>query len=747
MHIRLREAAAGSHEETREMLHTALGEGWWPVAVGDDWVVAYSQQTGTFMRYTYSIDGDKATLSGGERVKETFAAVEGEQVAECAELLVEGDGAHTGSRWLIRVIEAGCSANRRVYPSAVLREATQRFDGARVFAVSDREHLAGQGKDVRNLIGGLAAPRFVEADGGGEIRAELRLLHPSGPIGTKLREAWQRGMTHLFGFSIQAQGRARAGRIEGQSVHIVEAITGVDSVDLIVDAAAGGELIGLIEAREDADMKLRARMVRLIEARLGKARLEGVDTDDDEAIEALYREALSRPAPSGGPEPASSATPPSSADVDRRIERRVALVEARAAARVAIAESGLPEPARARLTARFAEAAAIGEDDVRSAIDAEREYLRAIAPGGHVAMPDIEITEGREDKIRKMVDALFDPEDTSVISIKECYIELTGDKRVTGDRGRCDAARLREAIQIGTGTGAGVLAQVFGDSIARRVQRLYRDMGIDGWWPKVVEIVPAPDFRLQHRIRWGGYGDLPTVAQGADYVALTSPGDVEETYAVAKRGGTEQITLEAIKNDDMGQIQRIPTRLTRAAHRTVSKFVSDFFVTGAGAGPVLEDGLTLFHRKHANRGTAALSAAAVAAGRLAMVRQTEMGSAEQLGIAPKFLLVPWELQEAAFNLFRMGVRNDRDFVQSLMYDVTPVPHWTDANDWVLVADPMDIPTIEIGFLDGQREPEIFLQSMETVGSLFDNDQWTYKIRHIYGGTVLDYRGFYKSVVA
>ena len=49
--------------------------------------------------------------------------------------------------------------------------------------------------------------------------------------------------------------------------------------------------------------------------------------------------------------------------------------------------------------------------------------------------------------------------------------------------------------------------------------------------------------------------------------------------------------------------------------------------------------------------------------------------------------------------------------------------------------------IDLGSLD------IFVQDSPTVGSLFSNDQVTYKIRHIYSGAVMDFRGFYKAVVA
>ena len=360
---------------------------------------------------------------------------------------------------------------------------------------------------------------------------------------------------------------------------------------------------------------------------------------------------------------------------------------------------------------------------------------------------DIRLVEGREDKIPKMLDALWDPDDRSVISLKEVYTSLTGDKRVTGRIRHCDRAVLAESIQIGTGTGAGVLAEVFGDSIARRMIATYRVSSAWDWWERIVTITNAMDFRTQRRVYWGGYGDLPTVAQGADYTDLTSPTDAEETYSVTKRGGHESITLEAIKNDDLGQIQQVPTKLARAARRTVSKFVSAFFTAQSGAGPNMHDSVTLFHTSHNNRGTAALSAAAISAARLAMQGQQEMDSDEEIWIMPRFLLVPAALEETAFNLFRRNTNNDPTFVNSLDLEVVPVPSWTDANDWVVSADPMDCPIIEIGFLDGNREPELFVQSNESVGSLFDADKWMYKIRHIYGGTPLDWRGLYKSLVA
>ena len=73
-------------------------------------------------------------------------------------------------------------------------------------------------------------------------------------------------------------------------------------------------------------------------------------------------------------------------------------------------------------------------------------------------------------------------------------------------------------------------------------------------------------------------------------------------------------------------------------------------------------------------------------------------------------------------------------------------YWTDTNDWALSADKMDVASVEIGFLDGNQEPELFIQDNPTVGSMFSHDKLTYKIRHVYGGNVLDFRGLWKSVL-
>jgi hypothetical protein len=667
-------------------------------------------------------------------------------------------------KFLIRVIRAGASGNGNFYPDAALREALSMFNGARVFSKSDEEHLAGKGKDFRNLVGRLTEAKFVAGAGGqdtGEIQAVLELLQPTGPIATKLREAWDRGMAELFGFSIDAVARTRTRNTAKGPLREAKSFTRVNSVDLIVEPGAGGEVINLIEAKADGAVAeengMRDIIIRQIEAKRPEL-LKGKDKAaraalTDEELETLLTEAMKPAEADADPvKPGKEAQPGKDGEID--VEKRVAEAIDRAnkradrkvAIRTSIGASQLPDGAKARLTETMAKRVDAGEDVtdaiVREAIKDEGEYLAEAGGGGQVRVPFASIPPGgsQAEKNEHMLEAFFDREHKDhrhAQSFKTIYVHLTGDERVTGRLSNCDGARLREALNSGS------FADVLGNSMTRQMVKDYNLQSNLDAWRRIVDVVPIGDFRTQERTRFGGYGQLPIVAESAPYVPMTSPDDEKATYAVQKRGGTESVTLEMIKNDDVGAIRRIPTKMSRAAKRTLSIFVFDFI----RLNPVIYDGVALFHATHNNLGAAALAAASLAARRLAMLKQAEAGSLEPLNIGPKTLLVSPDQEETAVNLFNRNTNLDKTFIQTMTLDIIPVWYWTDANDWALAADPADIPGLEIGFLDGKEEPEMFIQDNPTVGSMFTNDQVTYKIRHIYGGAVADFRAFDKSVVA
>lgn len=749
--IRLYEAASTEFSHVTDIVRQALAaklgkERWDVVLVGmyPDRAIVMSESR--FWSYPYAIGADNA-VTIGDRLEVTqewqpVTAVVREAAPGDASFIEAKDA--EGRTWEVRVIRAGASKNGNFYPDTTLREAAPLFDGVKVFAKADAEHIAGKGKDVRNVVGWLESPRFVEAAGSdaGEVRATLQLVE-SAPIREALVDAWKRGKHDLMALSIDASAKSTRRNVGGKSFREATQFTRIHSVDVIVEPGAGGGFIRLVEAHQEIDPMRERLIAKIKQAPKTAAKIADVDALDDAELEVRYAEAVAELAQPAGTR--DDQTP----DVESRVVEAVARVTARAEARAAILASSLPKAAQDRLVARFHEAEDCSAETVKKAIDDERAYLGQFIESDRVRLnfdDGARNTEPRSKVIADMLDAYFKG-DRSAPSFRECYVEITGDRQVTGLLQDCDRVRLREAAagdeRYVESVDSTTLANVLGSSIARSVAAEYANLVQYDSWRRIVNVVRVSDFRSQEITRMGGYGSLPTVNQSGPYNALTSPSDEKATYTLAKRGGTEDITLEAIANDDQRVIQAIPRRLAFAAKRTLYEFVFDFIRTN----PTLYDSVAFFHASHGNLGSSALDATTWAAARLAMMKQAEAGSSKRLGIPPRFLLVPPDLEETGYNLFVRTTNNDKNFVQQQMVEVLPVIYWTDANDWAAVASPNELPGIEIGFYQGREDPEIFVQDMPTVGSMFSNDKLTWKIRHIYSGQVHNYRCAYKAVVA
>jgi len=240
------------------------------------------------------------------------------------------------------------------------------------------------------------------------------------------------------------------------------------------------------------------------------------------------------------------------------------------------------------------------------------------------------------------------------------------------------------------------------------------------------------------------------VLEGGNYEALATPTDEGQSYAPSKKGGTEDLTIESIKNDDAGAVRDIPLNLARAAATTLYEFV---FVDLFHSNPTMGyDATALFHADHGNLGSAALDATSLTARRQAMARQTRLYNGKRLNIRAKFLLVPMDLDKTAYDLIVPPsggnyTPTSPDYTKTMQLDLIVVSAWTDTNNWGLVADPRFCPTIEIGFVDGNEEPQLFVQDMPNAGSMFNADKLTYKIKHPYGGVNLDHRGVDYSILA
>lgn len=695
--------------------------------------------------YGYSIDDQGAvTLSAPTAVEVAYQPVAVADAMEQSGMLVEAvagvDGA-LPSRFSVRIIRAGLSGNNTYYSDQMLREGASLFNNARVFVRSDQDHIQGGTKDVGTLIGKITEAKFEPGptQDTGALTGVLVAFDPDWRA--RLTEALGTGCGDVFGMSISALARIRSGTVGGRTIRVAEAFTRINSVDVICEPGADGRVLAVIEAvQEEPQVKLED-IIALIRAKKPLL-LQGRDIaaiTEAQAME-LLTEALS-----GSPSQAvvTSTAEPAATATATLIAEAIRKVEIRSLARERVQASSLPQAAKARLIAEFEASELLTEAAIDQRITDEIAYLAPFSGGqvqGNGSIPRITMGQSRAEKVQEALNAFFDPthkDHQHAQSIRALYTDITGDHRITGQLAECDQSLLTESL------GSASFANVLGDGIRRAMVREYALQADVQQWREIVDIVPLADFRNREVVRFGGYSDLPIVNEGQSYVELASPSDEKAVYKAAKRGGTEQITMEMIRNDDVGVVRRIPVRMARSAARTLFKFVFDFYRNN----PTVYDGLTFFHATHNNLGTAALDATSFAAGRLAFVKQTEYGlGAETLGVNPAYLLVPWDLQETAFNLFVRGTNNDQTFVQSLNPKIIPVFYWTDTNDWCLTARPIDIPSIEVGFLDGRQDPDVFVMDRPDEGSMFSNDAVNYKIRHIYGGAVIDYRGARKNVV-
>ncbi len=357
-----------------------------------------------------------------------------------------------------------------------------------------------------------------------------------------------------------------------------------------------------------------------------------------------------------------------------------------------------------------------------------------------------------ENKPRNTAERILDGVITGtgpILSIREAYAVITGDRGISGlakdlktevlaSMVGAEEGRFSEAVSTMS------FAKALANSVNRQVSAFYPSNELHRVWRALAKVVTVEDFRVYDFIRYGGYSNLPIVAETANYPALVSPVETKGSFAVAKRGGTESISREAIKNDDVAFLREIPKLLILAAAETLAEFVTDFL----RSPPTMPDLLPVFHASTGNLGSASLNPVSYMVGFNAIRAQGRpSGTSERrLDLEPRNIWVPVDLEETAFNMFQRNLNQDFNFYQSRRPNIQVVHWWNDLNDWCLSAGAEESQAVVVGFLEGREDPEIVVQDLPGAGSMFSNDRITLKIHHTYGGNVMSRRGLYKAVV-
>lgn len=170
------------------------------------------------------------------------------EVTESATIAQDATDA-SGKRWNALLIKAGWGVNGYYTEEALRRDGPTVFKaGTPIFL----DHQTAEERDnkpfgsVQNLAGELATDAVWDVEEGGLV-AEVEIFEHE--------QARVRSLAKRVGLSIRARTTAERGNIEGRNGRIITGLVGARSVDLVVRAGAGGQLLDVLESEIDTEME------------------------------------------------------------------------------------------------------------------------------------------------------------------------------------------------------------------------------------------------------------------------------------------------------------------------------------------------------------------------------------------------------------------------------------------------------------------------------------------------------------
>lgn len=266
-------------------------------------------------------------------------------------------------------------------------------------------------------------------------------------------------------------------------------------------------------------------------------------------------------------------------------------------------------------------------------------------------------------------------------------------------------------------------------------------------WTKFCARGSVSDFRAHKRYRVGSLGNLDAKTELGEFKNKAIPDGEKASITAGTKGNIVNISRETIINDDLSALTNVTSAMGRAAKRTVEADVYTTLALNSGMGPVLADGVTLFHASHNNVSTGAPTVVSFDAARVVLASQKDVSNLDILALTPAVWLGPITLggtakvvnnseydPDAANKLQRANIARGifRDIVDTAR--LTGLP-------WFMFADANEAPVLEVAFLDGNDTPYLEMQNGFTV----DGSSW--KIRMDYGIAGVDFRGAVRSTGA
>jgi len=327
--------------------------------------------------------------------------------------------------------------------------------------------------------------------------------------------------------------------------------------------------------------------------------------------------------------------------------------------------------------------------------------------------------------------------------------------------GRTPMHRLQEAMSTSD------FPLLFGDILDRQLLGRYQEWPTA--WPTIARRSTVRDFRTVKRFALdGAEAILPAVGQGQEYPEAAIS-DKAYSYSVKKYGRRVPFLWEAFVNDDLDGLRSTPERLAKAARMSEENFATGLYAVAGGPNA------TFFAAGNKNLVTAgagsALSVTSLQAAFTLLWSQVD-ADGNPIFVGNVRLVVPPALAVVARNIMNAtqiwaasggGVGTAADQLHSENWmagqiDELVVNPWLPvisttgtfgSTAWYLFADPniAGRPAFEVGFLRGHDTPELFVKepnAMRVGGGPvaaedgdFDTDGINYKVRHVFGGTLME----------
>lgn len=375
-------------------------------------------------------------------------------------------------------------------------------------------------------------------------------------------------------------------------------------------------------------------------------------------------------------------------------------------------------------------------DEVRAILlDEFKEKKRGLEVGG------VEVTGNGRDNFTRDI--------TSALMVKAGYGEGNEKEEIRNMAGmgfrdiaiQClkyegiDAARMNSDELFKRALSAnGAFTSVMDNTVNKSMAKAYEaaPTTFEKWTTKGSE----SNFKGSTRYRISEAGELTKITENGEF-EFDEMTDEGVKTSIATFGKTFGLTREALINDDLGILTRVPMAYVVAAKRGINKLVYKTLASN----PTIYDKKKLFSSEHKNEGTAgALSVESIGEFRKLLRKQTNLKGKQVLNIPLKYILVPAALETKAEQLLlssadingaHSGVDNPFRGKFELISDAE-LDGYSEAA-YYGIGDKNVAESIVVSYLNGKEAPTLESQIA------FDKLGINYRIFIDYGVNVVDYR--------